>query len=58
MYATMRNLEKRHDLEAAAKTTLNDTLFIRELDVTKEDTIKQVVAEIKEKHERIDILCR
>ena len=56
VYATMRNLEKKGDLEKAASSALNDTLFIREIDVTKEDTIVKVVGELKEKYGRIDIL--
>ena len=56
VFATMRNLEKRGNLEKAAASALNDTLFIREIDVTKEDTIVKVVGELKEKYGRIDVL--
>ena len=56
VFATMRNLEKRGNLEKAAASALNDTLFIREIDVTKDDTIVKVVGELKEKYGRIDVL--
>ena len=58
VYATMRNLDKRGKLEKAAGNSLNDTLFIRELDVTKEDQIVSNVKYIVEKHGRVDILSK
>ncbi|XP_022080935.1 retinol dehydrogenase 8-like [Acanthaster planci] len=56
VYATMRNLKSKTDLEKAAGRTLNKSLFIRELDVTKESTIKSVVGEILKENGRIDVL--
>ncbi|XP_038072753.1 retinol dehydrogenase 8-like [Patiria miniata] len=56
VYATMRNLESRANLEKEAGSTLNKTLFIRELDVTKDPTIKSVVDEILRDNGRIDVL--
>lgn len=56
VYATMRNLAKKNDLEKASGDALDKTLFILELDVTKEDTITKTVKTIMEKHGRLDIL--
>ncbi|XP_022084064.1 retinol dehydrogenase 8-like [Acanthaster planci] len=56
VYATMRNLGSKGGLEAAAGDTLDKTLFIRKLDVTKEDTISSVVDEILRENGRIDVL--
>ncbi|XP_054763388.2 retinol dehydrogenase 8-like [Lytechinus pictus] len=56
VYATMRNLAKKGDLEQAAGSALNDTLFIRQLDITKEESIVDAVKTIKEKHGKVDIL--
>ncbi|XP_038068798.1 retinol dehydrogenase 8-like [Patiria miniata] len=56
VYATMRNVGSKGKLEAAAGDTLNKTLFIRELDVTKQDTISSLVDEILRENGRIDVL--
>ena len=56
VFATMRNLAKKGDLEKAAGTTLNKTLFIGELDVTKEDTIVKFIDTMNQKEGGIDIL--
>ncbi|XP_033630345.1 retinol dehydrogenase 8-like [Asterias rubens] len=56
VYATMRNLKSKANLEDAAGDTMNKTLFIRELDVTKETTITSVVNEILRDNGSIDIL--
>ncbi|XP_072032883.1 retinol dehydrogenase 8-like [Amphiura filiformis] len=57
VYATMRNLETRQaDLKTEAGSFLNDTLFIRELDVTKQDTIDKIVKEIIDNDGKIDVL--
>ncbi|XP_072168573.1 retinol dehydrogenase 8-like [Diadema setosum] len=56
VYASMRNLAKKGDLEKAAGNLLNKSLFINELDVTKEDQIKREMKAIHDKHGRLDIL--
>ncbi|XP_071486749.1 retinol dehydrogenase 8-like [Diadema antillarum] len=56
VYATMRNMSKKNQLEAAAGNVLNKTLFIRELDVTKEKTIVETVTHILDTHGQIDVL--
>ncbi|XP_041474227.1 retinol dehydrogenase 8-like [Lytechinus variegatus] len=56
VYATMRNLAKRNELEKAAENVLNTTLFVLEIDVTKHDTITTAISTVIEKHGRLDIL--
>ncbi|XP_072028488.1 retinol dehydrogenase 8-like [Amphiura filiformis] len=57
VYATMRNQSTRQDdLKAKAGSSLDDTLFIRELDVTKQETIDKTVKEIVDSEGRIDVL--
>ncbi|XP_063071172.1 retinol dehydrogenase 8 [Engraulis encrasicolus] len=54
VYATMRNLGKRHALEKAAGETLNDTLEIRQLDVCSEDSVRECVNGLPDR--RVDVL--
>ncbi len=55
VWATMRDLSKKQPLEnELAKRQAQ--AFIRELDVTKPSTIKNVVEEIQERHFHIDVL--
>ncbi|XP_033644381.1 retinol dehydrogenase 8-like [Asterias rubens] len=56
VYATVVDLSETADLETAAGDSLNKTLFIRELDVTKEATISAAVDEILRENGRIDVL--
>ncbi|XP_072040075.1 retinol dehydrogenase 8-like [Amphiura filiformis] len=56
VYATMRNLTKKDQLETAAGSTLYKTLFIRELDVTKENSIVEVIDKINKEEGRVDVL--
>lgn len=56
VYATMRNLSIKQDLEEAAKDVLGELLFVKELDVCVEESVKIVVKEILDKEQRIDIL--
>ncbi|XP_072028483.1 retinol dehydrogenase 8-like [Amphiura filiformis] len=58
VYATMRNQSTRQDdLKTKAGSSLDDTLFIRELDVTKQETIDKTVKEIVDSEGRIDVLA-
>lgn len=52
----MRNLQKKGDLERAAAGTLNKTLFIQELDVSKEESIEKFVKATYDSEGRIDVL--
>lgn len=56
VYATMRNLEKKTALEEAAGKYLEDTLFIKSLDVLSEDAVNDLVKEIESVEGRIDVL--
>ncbi|XP_030844950.1 retinol dehydrogenase 8 isoform X2 [Strongylocentrotus purpuratus] len=56
VYSTMRNLGKQEPLQVAAGDALDDTLFIRPLDVVKEDSVTNAVNEIVDKHGRIDLV--
>lgn len=56
VFATMRNLAKKEKLCTAAGSVLDNTLFIRELDVTKEDSIVDFMEQINRDEGGIDIL--
>lgn len=56
VYATMRNLEKKTALEEAAGNHLEETLFIKALDVCSEDAVNSLVKEIESEEGRIDVL--
>ncbi len=57
VYATMRNVvTNQEDTKTKAGSYFDDTLFIRELDVTKQETIDKTIKEIHEKEGRIDVL--
>lgn len=55
VWATMRDLSKRQHLENELARRQAQA-FIRELDVTKPATIKNVIEEIKKNHSHIDVL--
>lgn len=54
--ATMRNLQKKDALEKAAGSTLNHSLVIKELDISKEESILKFIKETIEKEGRTDVL--
>ncbi|XP_072028809.1 retinol dehydrogenase 8-like isoform X2 [Amphiura filiformis] len=57
VYATMRNIAtNQEDTKTKAGSYYNDTLFIREIDVTKQDTIDKTIKEIIEGEGSIDVL--
>ena len=57
VYATMRYLAAyENDLKTKAGITFDNTLFIRELDVTKQETIDKTVEDIVNKEGKIDVL--
>ncbi len=55
VWATMRDLSKKQALENELAKR-NAQAFIRELDVTKPSTIKNVIEEIQKTHFHIDVL--
>ncbi|XP_072029953.1 retinol dehydrogenase 8-like [Amphiura filiformis] len=57
VYATMRNIAtNQEDTKTKAGSYYDDTLFIRELDVTKQETIDKTIKDIFEEEGRIDVL--
>ncbi|XP_072025689.1 retinol dehydrogenase 8-like isoform X2 [Amphiura filiformis] len=56
VFATMRNLAKKAQLEIAAGSTLQKSLFIRQLDVTKVDSIDEFMDKINQEEGGVDIL--
>ena len=56
VYATMRNLEKRVQLEETAGECLETTLFIEELDVCSDTSVTELVDKLIAREGRIDIL--
>ena len=54
-YASMRNLDKKDKLEAAALKA-DVKVNIIQLDVTKDDSVSKAVEQIKNEHKRIDVL--
>ena len=58
VYATMRNLEKKKELEERGKHILGDTLFIKAMDVCSDDSVNAIVQELVSAHQRIDVVSK
>ena len=56
VYATMRNLEKKSELENAVGKHLGESLIIKALDVRNEEEVNRLVNEIEREEGRIDVL--
>ena len=56
VYATMRNLEKKSELENAVGKHLGESLIIKALDVRNEEEVNGLVKEIEREEGRIDVL--
>ncbi|XP_070544312.1 retinol dehydrogenase 8-like [Ptychodera flava] len=56
VYATMRNLSKQKALDEAAPSELDSTLFVRELDVTKDDSVNTFFSNLLKETGKIDVL--
>ncbi|XP_077987453.1 retinol dehydrogenase 8-like [Glandiceps talaboti] len=56
VFSTMRNLAKKGALEEAAGDTVNKTLFIRQLDVNSDESVKNCFDKLLKDEGRIDIL--
>lgn len=56
VYATLRNLAKKGELEEKGRDFLGDTLIIKEMDVCSDDSVNEVIQELLTSHERIDVL--
>ena len=57
VYATMRNLAKKGQLEEEGKECLGDTLVIKQLDVCSDDSVDKAVKEVIDEEGRIDAIC-
>ena len=58
VYATLRNLEKKGDLEEKGKDFLGATLIIKAMDVCSDDSVNEVVQELLAIDQRIDVLSK
>ena len=58
VYATMRNLAKKGQLEEEGKEQLGDTLIIKQMDVCSDESVTKVVKEVLDAEGRIDVLCK
>ena len=58
VYATMRNLAKKGQLEEEAQEQLGDTLIVKQMDVSRDESVNQTVKELLDTEGRIDVLCR
>lgn len=58
VYATMRNLEKKGQLEEEGKEYLGNTLVIKAMDVSSDESVQKTVEEVLDTEGRIDVLCK
>ena len=58
VYATMRNLEKKGQLEEEGKEYLGDTMVIKQMDVCNDESVEKAVKEVLDTEGRIDVLCK
>ena len=58
VYATMRNLDKRTALEEQGRDQLGDTLIIKRMDVSSDESVNSLVQEIFTKEGKIDVLSK
>ena len=58
VYATMRNLAKKGQLEEEGKEYLGDTLIIKQMDVCSDESVNKAVQELLHTEGKIDVLCK
>ena len=58
VYATMRNLTKKGQLEEEGKEYLGDTLIIKQMDVCSDESVDKTVKELLDAEGKIDVLCK
>ncbi|XP_044173026.1 retinol dehydrogenase 8-like [Acropora millepora] len=56
VYATMRNLSKKGQLEDEGAKYLGNTLIVKQMDVSSDESVKEAVKEILETEGKIDVL--
>ena len=57
VYATMRNLAKKGQLEEEGKEYLGKTLIIKQMDVCSDESVNKAVQEVLDTEGKIDVLC-
>ena len=57
VYATMRSLTNKGQLEEEGKDCLRDTLITKEMDVCSDASVEKAVKEVLDAEGRIDVLC-
>ena len=58
VYATLRNLAKKGQLEEEGKEYLGDTLIIKQMNVCSDESVHKAVEEVLEAEGKIDVLCK
>ena len=58
VYATMRNLEKKTALESEGKDYLGETLIVKQMDVSSDESVTSVVDELITKEGKVDVLSK
>ena len=58
VYATMRNLAKKGQLEEEGKEYLGDTLIIKQMDVSSDESVSKAVQELLDTEGKVDVLCK
>ena len=58
VYATMRNLAKKGQLEEEGKDQLGDTLIIKQMDVCSDESVTKVVKEVLDAEGKNNFLFR
>ncbi|KAL9956413.1 hypothetical protein ACROYT_G037887 [Oculina patagonica] len=56
VYATMRNQAKKGQLEEEGKENLEDTLVVKPMDVTSDESVEKAVKEVLDTEGRIYVL--
>ena len=58
VYATMRNLAKKGQLEEEGEKYLGGTLIIKQMDVSSDESVNKTVQELLDAEGTIDVLCK
>ena len=58
VYATMRNLARKGQLEEEGKEQLGETLIIKQMDVCSDESVTMAVKEVLNAEGKIDVLCK
>ena len=58
VYATMRNLARKGQLEEEGKEQLGETLIIKQMDVCNDESVTMAVKEVLNAEGKIDVLCK